>query len=413
MLDRLRRRYHEVALMAPELKSPRAYVNWARSAVELRRGTSEVRARPLKLTIDTTNVCQLRCPLCPTGLQVHDRPNGHASLEMLQRLLDELAHDLFFIDFFNWGEPLLNTHLEDFIRLASARNVICTVSTNLSLPLSDERIDRLISSGLREMIVSLDGASQETYGQYRRRGNFDLVCSNMRRIAEAKRRLGLTSPLISWQFLVFAFNEHEIEKAQRLAVELGADRILVRPAFLDVDRFPMSDDDKARIAAWKPKNELYQIETLTAPAAAKHHSRCGWHYTSAAVNWDGSVAPCCTTFEQRHDFGTIADGSSYMEVVNNRAFRAVRDRFAGRLQTPVAEVCEHCPTPAIMDYHVNLNRQILLFTTVAMLERVRRLLWSTPRIQPAVPQVNLIARGASAAAVVTSAALSSGSAREK
>lgn len=382
ILNRVRRRYHEVSAMNPPVKGFGAYLNWARSTVELRTGASRIGARPLKLTIDTTNVCQLRCPLCPTGLQVHDRESGHASLETLQKLLDELSGYLFFIDFFNWGEPLLNTHLEDFIRMASAKGVVCTVSTNLSLPLTDERIHRLVTSGLRELIVSLDGASQETYGTYRRRGNFDLVCENMRRIADAKRRLGQNSPLISWQFLVFAFNEHEVDKAKALAQSIGADRILIRPAFLDVDRYPLPPEDRRLMAAWKPSDPLYQIEALTAPAAAKHHSRCGWHYTSAAINWDGTVAPCCTVFEKKHDFGTVGDGTSYMDVVNNGAFRAVRDRFAGRLQKPIPHVCEHCPTPAIMDSHHSLNRQILLFTAVALIERIRRMAGgSTPQFR--------------------------------
>jgi MoaA/NifB/PqqE/SkfB family radical SAM enzyme len=291
---------------------------------------------------------------------------------MLEKLLDEVGDYVFFIDFFNWGEPLLNPRLHEFIQLANSYNVLCTVSTNLSLPLSDERIQQLVTSGLRELIVSLDGASAGTYETYRRRGKFDLVVDNMRRIVRAKRALGLTTPLISWQFLVFGFNEHEVEKARSMAVEMGVDRILVRPAALDVDRFPLSAEDQAQMANWRPQEPLYQIETVR-PSATQHHSRCGWHYTSAAINWDGTVAPCCTVYEKEHDFGTLAAGDSYMDVVNNQSFQAVRERFSGRRTNPVAEVCEHCPTPSIMDYHEFLNRQVLLFTAVALIERVRGL----------------------------------------
>jgi MoaA/NifB/PqqE/SkfB family radical SAM enzyme len=365
-------RYRQVARMRPRLKGPRAYVNWLRSGFELWAGTSRIGARPLKLTMDPTNVCQLRCPLCPTGLQVHDRESGHAQLHMLEKLLDEVGDYLFFIDFFNWGEPLLNTHLEDFINLANSRNVLSTISTNLSLQLSDDRIRRLVTSGLREMIVSLDGASSETYQVYRRRGKFDLVCENMRRIVDMKRRLGSSSPLVTWQFLVFGFNEHEVEKARILAAEIGVDRILFRPAFLDVDRYPLPPEEKEAMAGWRPKDALYQIQS-SSEADSKPHSRCGWHYTSTAVNWDGTVAPCCTLFEKRHDFGSLDVSGSYMDVVNNEAFRSVRERFAGKRKQPVDLVCEHCPTPSIMNYNRFLNRQILLFTAVGLIESIRRL----------------------------------------
>ena len=191
----------------------------------------------------------------------------------------------------------------------------------------------------------------------------------MRRIVEAKRRLGQGLPLLTWQFLVFGHNEHELDQARALAAEIGVDRILFRPAFLDVDRFPLSPEDKKTMAGWKAKDTLYQIQTASD---TKHHARCGWHYTSSAINWDGTVAPCCTVFEKRHDFGSLRDGGSYMDIVNNQAFRSVRDRFAGRRKEPVELVCEHCPTPSIMDYDRFLNRQIILFTAVSLIERVRR-----------------------------------------
>ena len=92
---------------------------------------------------------------------------------------------------------LLNTHIEDFVCLAASRKIITRISTNLSLPLTDERIERIVASGLNEIVVSLDGASNATYGLYRRRGNFDLVFGNLRRLIEAKRRLGLKRPLVT------------------------------------------------------------------------------------------------------------------------------------------------------------------------------------------------------------------------
>lgn len=367
-IARLRQRYREVALMSPRLKGLRAYANWVRGNFEIRLGTSHIRARPWKLTFDITNVCQLRCPLCPTGLQVQDRSTGHAQFHMFQQLLEQVGDYLFFIDFFNWGEPLLNTRVEEFVQLASSKKIVSNISTNLSLPLTDERIRRIVTSGLNELLVSIDGASSETYATYRRQGKFELVCDNMRRIVQAKRRLGQTLPMVTWQFLVFAFNEHEIDKARAMAAEIGVDRIIFRAPFLDVHRYPMPAAEKKTMAAWAPKNPLYQI------AEPGPKSRCGWHYMSSAINWDGTVAPCCTTFKTEDDFGTIGKNGehSYMDVVNNSSFRAVRDRFAGRQKKPVPLICERCPTPSIMDYHKYMNHQVILLTLAGVLQAVGR-----------------------------------------
>jgi MoaA/NifB/PqqE/SkfB family radical SAM enzyme len=361
--------------MNPRLKGPRAFGNWILGNVERMAGVSRVRARPMKLTFDPTNVCQLRCPLCPTGLQVQDRPHGHARIEMLEQLLDQVGSSCFFMDFYNWGEPLLNTHVEELIALASARKIICSMSTNLSLPLTDERIKRLLTSGLHELVIAADGASAETYSQYRRRGDFELVQENMRRIARIRRQLGRTQPLMTWQYLVFRFNEGEMDRARQLAKEIGIDRIEFRTPFIDLDRYKMPEAQKQVMSSWTAGDRLYQIGPRTAAAAAKRHSRCGWHYTSAAINWDGGVAPCCTVFEKRDDFGSLGVNGekAYMDVINNAAFRSVRDRFAGRTKEPTDLVCENCPTPLIMDYHKALNRQIVFYSLVALIESVRRI----------------------------------------
>ncbi|MEZ5977460.1 MAG: hypothetical protein R3F34_04500 [Planctomycetota bacterium] len=74
------------------------------------RRTSRVRAKPLKVTSDPTNVCQLRCPLCPTGLELRERPAKVADVAVFERLIEEIGDEVFFLDFFNWGEPLLHKH---------------------------------------------------------------------------------------------------------------------------------------------------------------------------------------------------------------------------------------------------------------------------------------------------------------
>ncbi len=369
MVSKLRRRLHEVAQLQPALRRPRAYMNWARANFELMTRASVVRARPLKLTFDPTNYCQLKCPLCPTGARVHDRDRGRAQLHLFEHLMEEVGDYVFLIDFFNWGEPLLNDRVEEFIAMASRRNIVTFMSSNLSLPLSDVRLKRIVQSGLSELIVSLDGCSPESYGQYRRNGRFDLVVENVKRIVAIKRELGVTNPRINWQFLVFKFNEHEIPMARKLADELGVDSLTFRAPFLDEGRVPLSERDRAQVANWTPSATEFNRYTPESDAytSVPERPRCGWHYMSTAINWDGTVAPCCTVFEQKDDFGKLGSGDNdnampaqYMSIVNNPKFVAVRDNFAGRSKN-TGLVCEKCPTPFLMGYHHHLNRQILLY----------------------------------------------------
>ncbi len=371
VLTRAAARLREVAALQPRLRRPKAYLNWLRANYELLTRASEVKARPLKLTFDPTNYCQLRCPLCPTGARIQDRSRGRAQFHIFEHLLDEVGDYVFLIDFFNWGEPLLNERTEELVALASRRNIVTFLSSNLSIPLSDERINRIVESGLSQLIVSLDGATPETYGTYRRLGRFDLVVRNMKRILAWRRALGVTHPAINWQFLVFKFNEHEIDLVKEMATEIGVDNVTFRAPFLDEGRVPLSARDSAMVANWaptRPEFNRYDPANITESVVPKH-PRCGWHYMSAAINWDASVAPCCTLFESRDDFGTLA-GAGYMSIVNNDKFRAVRDSFSGR--GPKSElVCDRCPTPVLMDYHKHLNRQVMLYTATSLLDALR------------------------------------------
>jgi hypothetical protein len=74
-----------------------------------------------------------------------------------------------------------------------------------------------------------------------------------------------------------------------------------------------------------------------------------------------------------------------MDVVNNDHFVSIRDRFAGRRREPTALVCEHCPTPALMDYASIMNRHIAMFTLVSLVESVRRWLRFRDAASPAAP----------------------------
>ena len=73
------------------------------------------------------------------------------------------------------------------------------------------------------MTVALDGASNETYKIYRVGGDFERVIAHIRTINAFKQRYKTDLPKMTWQFIAFGHNEHEIEKARNMAVELKMD----------------------------------------------------------------------------------------------------------------------------------------------------------------------------------------------
>ena len=375
-LHRFRGSFYYFDLLIPGLKSPRAYFNWLRVNYEMFRQVETVKAKPLKLTIEPTNMCHLQCPLCPTGLRINERVFCDLNMDIFKCLIDEVGDYVFFVDLFNWGEPLLSNQIEDFLLILHKRKISTTLSTNLSVKISDERIHKLITSGLNHIIASLDGGSKESYIKYRRGGNFDLVIDNLRRIVEMRDKIGSKTPYITWQYLVFRFNEHELAKAQNIAKDIGVDRIWFQKAYIDEGHYKISDSDRNAIRKWIPSNPLL---TFYDPKDAEKHfsvplklmkkyrkKRCDWHYASSAINSDGKISPCCALYKKSDDLGFLnqCQESSYMTEINNHSFKEIRNGFAGRCMLPENVACSTCSNGTLMEYAKGINRWIF-FTTVA------------------------------------------------
>ena len=203
-----------------------AFLDFLRAKYEMYAGAVQVGSYPYFLTIEPSDICQLRCPTCATGVENEARREKTGPLlsfrrnrtklapAFFDRLLDETGEYLFLILLYNFGEPLLNPELPRLIRRAKAQNIETDINTNLSLRLSDQQIEELLASGVDYICASIDGFSQETYQVHRVWGDFELVKSTLERLVRARDRMGLNTS-ISYNMLVFSFNEQEVQEPGR------------------------------------------------------------------------------------------------------------------------------------------------------------------------------------------------------
>ncbi|MEX0785056.1 MAG: radical SAM protein [Dehalococcoidia bacterium] len=309
----------------PGLKlTPKRLLNYHVVKLQRSLGHTKLLGKPLTLTLEATNVCNLNCPYCFTGVNEVGRTRSMMSMEQYQRLLDELGDYALAIDFYNWGEPLLNKNIYEMIRLAADRGLSTIISTNFSVPFDRERAEKLVRSGLAALGAGVDGARQESLEQYRVGADFEKVIANLKLLVEAKRALGSDTPAITWSFHVFEHNRHEIEEARAHAAELGI-------------QFEAS---KGWVAGeeWDPNDEV-AFPANTGPSA----SRCKYLWEYAIVNNDGGVAPCAACFYKEDDFGS-AETRSFKSVWNNTAFQTARKLFQSR-DVPGGQdlICHQCP----------------------------------------------------------------------
>ncbi len=303
--------------------TPKRLLNLYTVRYQRAHGHTGLLGYPLVLTLEATNICNLRCPFCFTGIGEVTRPRSTMPLPLYRRLIDELGDYALLVEFYNWGEPLLNKDIHEMVRLASEKGISTIISTNFSVPFDRARAETLISSGLAVLGAGIDGASQESYEKYRAGGSFERVIENMRLLAEAKRALGSKTPLICWSYHAFEHNRHEIEKARAMAAELGVDFSLTK--------------------GWVEGEEWDSRDVADFPIGVVPE-RCRYLWTQTVINNDGLVSPCANTFYKEEDFGSV-EGKSFRQVWNNRYFQEARRAFRRRNGSEFGKslICNDCP----------------------------------------------------------------------
>jgi radical SAM protein with 4Fe4S-binding SPASM domain len=302
---------------------------------------------PFILGIEPGNVCNLSCPLCPTGKGDKELRKGFMEFSLFKDIFDQLNNALTEVYLFNWGEPLLNNDLCEMIKYVKFKDskVRIVTSTNLNI-VQKEKLTDLLKSGIDEIIISCDGASQNSYVQYRVGGNFDLVMENMRYLVSEKRRLAVKTCVV-WNFIVFKHNEHEVEQARQMASLIGVDfRVgLMRTSMKDEILKPHSEAIKQDIA-WIPDNPKYSAYDKEELKTRKQLQTCRKLWQEISINWDGKVFPCCAVYGEGRNFGD-ASKQPIKEIWNNNYFIRARKEVLNK-RLPVNTICGVCRNNGFM-----------------------------------------------------------------
>ena len=323
---------------------PRKLLNIARAEIARLRGDIEVASFPFIYTVDIGNVCNLRCPLCPTGTNDLQRPQGFMRVAEFETILEKIKPYAIEVVMHNWGEPFLNPDFLEIVRAAKREGIGTAVSSNLNLVhRGQDYLHRVVDSGLDNLVVSIDGTTQEVYHHYRRGGDLAHVLDNLREMVRYKRSIGSATPAIEWQFIVMRHNEHQMDEVTRMASEIGVDRVRFTSAGMPFDDLA----NETLGEEWLPNNPDYRSYD---PAVINRKGylfdeKCFYLYRAMTVNPRGEVAPCCVVHHEKWDYGNLLD-SSLAAVWNNRHYRASRALFSPQRAKSTDDFktgCHACP----------------------------------------------------------------------
>ena len=291
------------------------------------------KGEPWSLSVETGTSCNLSCLECPSGQNQFSRPTGYMSFSDFKTIISKQKKYLIWLILYFQGEPFLNKDFFKMIAYANAQKIITTTSTNGHF-LKPENAEKTVKSGLKKIIISLDGLDQESYEKYRVGGDFNTVINGIKNLQQARKKLKSASPYIVVQFIVFKTNEHQIKHLKKLKRELNIDKIELKTAQI------YSASDKNQLI---PKTNKYRRYKQNKGGDWEIKNRLPNHclrmWQGAVVTWDGNIAPCCYDKDVNHKMGNLLE-SSFKNIKKNRKYHSFRNQiFSDRSKI---NICKNC-----------------------------------------------------------------------
>lgn len=298
---------------------------------------------PSIILLDASSVCQLRCPSCPTGQGMTLKTLGAKFLKFgdFKRFVDVNSW-VRTIELSNWGEIFLNPELIAILEYGYKKNVALQAFNGVNLNTAENDIlEALVKYQFRGMTVSLDGASNKTYKIYRIGGDFEKVIAHIRLINEFKQRYNTNLPSMTWQFVAFGHNEHEIPQARKMANELKMD-FYVKLSFGDLYTGKVFSPIKDRALICRESG----LDCADRQEYLKKHGEsflqkatCEQLWKSPQIHSDGRLLGCCINYKQ--DYGNVFK-EGLLECINNTKINYARQMLMGK-EPPREDIpCSQC-----------------------------------------------------------------------
>ncbi len=279
---------------------------------------------PRQLVLETSGVCNLRCPQCWAGLRWFDRGrDAHfMALDLFDKVMGEAKDFIRHTYLHLWGEPTLNKHLPEMIRKTKQFSTVDLATHGLFV---DEAMAEAIAP-CDTISVSIDGIDQETYEKYRVGGKLDDALRGLRWLVDK------CAHRVNWTFIVFKENEHQLLEALELADRIGATIGFKPPLFWDKTKMAESMPTAEQYRRYRLVNGEWQLKA--------DRLKCREFWETIYVLPTGDVVTCCYDGGAQYVVGNVKE-SSLLEVWNGDLYNRMRETHAaGTLNPMCLEFCQ-------------------------------------------------------------------------
>lgn len=269
------------------------------------KGLIESWIMPVKVRLEASTLCQLNCKGCYMRLNNYGTVGkGYLKFYDFKKFVDNHPY-IHEIELSNSGEIFLNPDLVQIMEYSFLKNITLTAVNGVNFNnVTDEQLEALVKYNFNYLMISIDGATEDTYATYRKNGSFKRVINNIKKLQKIKKMFNSQSPKIVWQYIIMDETESEIKLAKEIAKELEI------PIW-----FKLTWDEM-----FIPKNPDY----IFTETSLQYHNRreylvntkhvylgnttCSQMFISPQINWDGKLLGCCELFEYDYNVNVFEVG---------------------------------------------------------------------------------------------------------
>lgn len=258
---------------------------------------------PRVVRFETSSLCNLKCLMCPQP-QKMKRPKKNMDFDLFRKVID-LNPQIKEVELFNWGEPLMNPKISEFVKYASHKNILSRFVTNATLLNPDKSVE-LIEAGLDQIYFSLDNIDSE-YEKIRNY-SFTQVVNNISAFIDIARKKGKTIRT-GVNIVRSQYNTDGIDQAVKMFKKMDVDIVSVEDSQYE-------------------KTEV------------RRTSRCFEPYRNMTILSNGDIVPCCVDYDGILSMGSAWHEPELTKTFNNSAFKNLRRSF--RSKNDMHNICAQC-----------------------------------------------------------------------
>jgi len=196
-------------------------------------------AKPLWVYISLSHKCTYHCQMCGV---VNILQGFELKKEEVEKMFDEIASwgwDLTIV--ITGGEAFLRDDIFDIVAYGRAKGLKIEIVSNGAL-IDKALAAKIISSGLKNIAVSLDGATEKTHDSIRQKGAFDKAVKALKNLVEAKKEKG-SGPQISVWTTIMKENVAELADIIGIVVDIGVECLVYHPVIVAQDDMQNTDEN--------------------------------------------------------------------------------------------------------------------------------------------------------------------------